>query len=668
MKGKILMRAVLGAALAVTAAAHLAVAAEPERFTDDKLVASYRDLAAGGKLDAAIRNPNLPSDAPEPAFLEALAWFAAGTPGGAGSLTIAELDAFVGTQVESYRKLLQAKVERGEENDYPRTSTWKVIQKLALLRNEMSSPARGGRYAYVSMPRATAADDPWEREHTLGTPAAFADKVCKASRPVLVKFGNTNCTQCMLFELIGSVKAFAENPAHQDVDVYKVWFGYRPDASFTARIKEPARLDDLAKAEGVRSSPTFVVYRNGRRYPCGGAFPDPTGKDEHLDACLKKATGDAPLSSACGGPSAAAPAPAAAAADERKWKLSGDFRARMEQDWDSQAADGTARVDRLRARIRARLGLTYDATKTFTFGLRLRSGSDGSQQSPHITILDFDDNPTGDAHFNFEHAYLRARRGGFEAWVGRNSLPAWKPNELFWDDDVMPAGIGLTYGKKVGERGRLTLNGGYFAPPAGMKAFTGNMAMGQAVFATQTAGGLGLTLAGGGFGIDANPADPSGDLLRLGNGDRDYTIWVGNLQARFNLGGRPLAAGVDYMTNTEDYSASDADAYTRLHRDETDGYDAYVTWGGTAKKNDWLVGVWYSHIEALAVNGSFAQDDWVRWGSATQTDGSDQKGFEVRGAVALGQGQTIMGRLFLVEAISSVQDGKRFRLDYNIGF
>jgi Putative porin len=664
MKGKIAVRV----ALAVIAAARAGAAAEPERFTDDKLVASYRELLAAGNLDAAIRNPALPSDAPEPTFLAALAWFAAGTPDHAGSLTRDELDAFVGGQVQSYRQLLQAKVERGEPNDYLRTSTWKVIQKLTLLRNEMSSPARDGRYAFPVMPRATAADDPWEREHTLRTPAEVADKVCKASRPVLVKYGNTNCTQCMLFELIGSVKAFAENPAHKDVDVYKVWWGYRPDASFTARIKDPARLDDLVKAEGVRSSPTFVVYRNGRRYTCGGAFPDVVGNDEHLDACLAKATGDAPLASMCGGPSAAPPAAAAAADGERKWKMSADFRSRIEQDWDSQAADGTARKDRLRARIRARLGFAYDATKTLSFGLRLRSGSDGSQQSPHITILDFDDNSTGDAHFNFEHAYLRARQGGFEAWMGRNSLPVWKANELFWDDDVVPAGVGLSYGKTVGKRGKVTLNGGYFALPAGMKAFTGNMAMGQVAFSTQTARGLGLTVAGGGFAIDSNPSDPSGDLLRLGNGDRDYTIWVGNVQARGTVAGKPLSVGFDYMTNTEAYAATDADAYTRAHRDETDGYDAYVTWGGTAKKKDWLIGVWYAHIEALAVDTSFATDDWVRWGSATQTDGSDLKGFEVRGAVGLGQGQSIVGRLFLVEALSSVQDGKRFRLDYNIAF
>src|SRR5262249_51324909 len=134
---------------------------------------------------------------------------------------------------------------------------------------------------------------------------AFAEKVCRASaeRPVLVKFGNTNCTQCMLFELTGSVEAFASLPAHRGVDVYKVWWGFRPDASFSGRLHDPQRLDDLGKAEGVTSSPTFVVYRNGRRYTCGNAFPDASGGEESLDACLRQDfAASAPLSSACSAP------------------------------------------------------------------------------------------------------------------------------------------------------------------------------------------------------------------------------------------------------------------------------------------------------------------------------------------------------------------------------
>ena len=73
-----------------------------------------------------------------------------------------------------------------------------------------------------------------------------------------------------------------------------------------------------------------------------------------------------------------------------KLTVSGDFRFRLEQDWDSQNSSGVSREDRLRARIRARLAMRYTVTDQVEFGARLRSGSDGSQQSPHITIVDFD--------------------------------------------------------------------------------------------------------------------------------------------------------------------------------------------------------------------------------------------------------------------------------------
>lgn len=351
-----------------------------------------------------------------------------------------------------------------------------------------------------------------------------------------------------------------------------------------------------------------------------------------------------------------------------KLAIGGDLRLRLEQDWDSQTSAGVEREDRLRARVRARLNLTYALTESLGFGVQVASGSDESQQSPHITSLDFDDNPTGAADFNFSKWYVRYRQDGLEAWAGRNSVPVWKPNELFLDDDVTPAGAALLYSAAAGEHGKLGFNGGYFSLPAGMRAFAGNLALGQVVWSHGPEGGTGLTLAAGGFLFDANPMDPNAGLFRQGNGGRDYTIWVGNAQLRHQVGGKPLAVGVDWMHNSESYSALDPDPFTAANRDETDGYDAYVTWGATAERGDWLFGVWYAHIEALAVNASFAQDDWVRWGSADQTDSSDFEGFELRAAVGLGQKQNVIARLYLVEAITSVQDGKRFRVDYNVSF
>jgi hypothetical protein len=296
---------VLIAAAATTRhAAASADAAPGKTWTDADLVAAYKDLSSQGGLDAAIRKPTRPKDPPQPAFLAALAWFAAQTPEQSGTLTLAQLDEFLDTQVSAYRDLLTAKAVRGESNDYPRTRTWKVIQKLTLLREEMLRPPNNGRYSFVRMPRASSAADSWEQAHTLTSVEAFTEKVCKgsATKPVLVKFGNTNCTQCMLFELTGAVKRYAESGNHAgSVDVYKVWWGFKPDGSFAGRIRDPQRLDDLAKAEGVQSSPYFIAYRNGRQYRCGDAFPGTDGSEPQLDACIARNAADAPLAPACAG-------------------------------------------------------------------------------------------------------------------------------------------------------------------------------------------------------------------------------------------------------------------------------------------------------------------------------------------------------------------------------
>ena len=84
------------------------------------------------------------------------------------------------------------------------------------------------------------------------------------------------------------------------------------------------------------------------------------------------------------------------------FKITADFRLRAEQDWNPDMADGASREDRARMRVRARIAMSYQANDTFPFATRLRSGADDSQQSPHITIIDFDGNDNGDANFNFD--------------------------------------------------------------------------------------------------------------------------------------------------------------------------------------------------------------------------------------------------------------------------
>ena len=355
-----------------------------------------------------------------------------------------------------------------------------------------------------------------------------------------------------------------------------------------------------------------------------------------------------------------------------QFRLFADFRARLEADRDSSRSDGTERDDRDRLRIRARLGAQYDPNEHLSFGVRLRTGSDDSQQSPHITILDFDDNPTGDAHLNADTWYLRGRTEHLWGWVGRNGLPFWKQNEMYWDDDVTPAGLAGGFKTGIGDEGSIAFNAGVVSLPAGMRDFVGNMTLGQVVYSTAVGDG-GLTIALGSLQMEGEDEAgfPAVALLQSGNGSREYEIWIGSVQGKLSIRDRTLTLGADLMRNAEDYPNIDPmdpgspEQFTFDNRDETDGHVLSVLYGGGNDKGDWLAGYTYAHIETLAVNNSYSQDDWVRWGNATQTRGSNLAGHELRFVYNVDKRTNLVARLFIVEAVTGLEDGKRFRLDLN---
>lgn len=86
------------------------------------------------------------------------------------------------------------------------------------------------------------------------------------------------------------------------------------------------------------------------------------------------------------------------------------------------------------------------------------------------------------------------------------------------------------------------------------------------------------------------------------------------------------------------------------------------------QQGDWLVGYYYADIETLAVNSSFAQDDWMRWGSATDTRGSDFHGHEFRFGYVLPWKWKLLARFYSVESNNNPEDGNRFRIDFNRKF
>jgi hypothetical protein len=359
---------------------------------------------------------------------------------------------------------------------------------------------------------------------------------------------------------------------------------------------------------------------------------------------------------------AQAGAPQAAAAPAGAFTWYGDLRLRYEVDWDSHTAAGAKRIDRSRGRGRARAGFGYAFSEQWSIGGRLRTGDAGSQQSSHLTFA-ANDNVTDDIEIVPDRYFVQFKDGHFTGWAGRNTTPFWQQNEMFWDEDVTPTGISGSYEAQLPNAKLITTAGAFYLPD-GATRLNGRMIAGQLRY-VRSFGRAQLTTAAG---LHLIQGHRGAKYLRNRNGERDYTIGVLNAQWSQPVAGQPLVLGADLFNNFENYSAAEVAPFAAQHADETLGYVVSAQWGQLKKAADWQVGYFYGHIETLAVNASYAQDDWARFGSATQSDLSDIKGHELRAAYAVNPKINFMVRAFFAEAITTIQDGSRVRADLNYKF
>ena len=340
-----------------------------------------------------------------------------------------------------------------------------------------------------------------------------------------------------------------------------------------------------------------------------------------------------------------------------------DFRLRYESDWDSTDTSGEPRDDRQRLRVRGRVGLKIQPSDFLLIDVRGRTGNPDSQQSPHLTFYDFDGGDNDEFDGIFDKYYVRYQDDGLAFWAGRNGFPFWKQNELFWDDDVTITGAALTLTPEDLD-GVLTTTVGAFYLPDGGWGLNGQLYAGQITY-SRSVGGFDLTAADGIYYLNGNEG---AEHLRNGNGARDYAIVGSQWQAGREVFSLPMAFGVDFYYNLKNYPEKSGDAFTAAHSDDTFGSVLSLNIGELKRPGDLQFGYYYAWLETLAVNGSYAEDDWERWGSATQTDSSDLRGHEFRLAYRLMKNLDLMARLYAVDAITSPQDGMRFRLDFNYKF
>jgi hypothetical protein len=342
-----------------------------------------------------------------------------------------------------------------------------------------------------------------------------------------------------------------------------------------------------------------------------------------------------------------------------------DGRGRLESDVRSTREDGTPRDDRHRGRMRARVEVRGSVGRSWLVIGRVRTGSPLSEQSPHVTLFDLSGGRRDALRAVADKYVVHYTANRIDIWGGRNEFPFWTQNEMFWDRDVTLAGGAVAYRAPL-RRPALRLTAGYFGLPDGAVELRGRMAAGQIVAAVPVSDALSFQAAAGLFDMHG----ASTNKYLLASGARDYRIAVGSLQATRTLRHKWLGAlrvGADVLRNLQAYAA-DPDPGVVALRHATTGIVLTSALSGrkqAGQRHAWEVGHTYARIEKLAVHASYAQDDWVRWGSATQTDASDLRGSEANGRYWISRDVDVHARAFFVRSLSRPQHGSRVRVDLN---
>lgn len=366
-----------------------------------------------------------------------------------------------------------------------------------------------------------------------------------------------------------------------------------------------------------------------------------------------------------------------------------DFRFRVEHDWHSRNDDGSFRTDRFRFRYRARVGVVVDASEHISFGLRTRTGVPTNMQSPHVNV---GYNGFGLAPFNLARAYVKGDYGYFWWWLGKNAMPLWTHNELFWDDDVNPEGVAAGGRIRLHPAVEMRPTAAYFvADHEQIVAYPDSrIVAAQLAFALDPSPLVHVDVAGAYLHMDKIfevPQHLSRDLWDQGGEvglRRDRRFLYSQLLATVNIDAAgyalPLSLGFDHAVDLHDNRGDDdvPDHYESQNHmyvaEARFGHNTRV--GAGSRRWDWYVGYTFAWKEWGSVVSYYGEDDWVRWGNIHRNRNTNYAGHEVRAALSLGPRIDLLWRLYIVEAIVrrfennaiALESGNRTRLEVNVRF
>ena len=355
----------------------------------------------------------------------------------------------------------------------------------------------------------------------------------------------------------------------------------------------------------------------------------------------------------------------------KKLEFTSDFRFRIEHDWNGVRTDGSSPNDRSRLRYRFRFGLNYTLDKNSTFGARIRSGRLDDQQGPHIT-LGGNNGEFGLVEVGLEKLFYQFKTKNIRAWIGKNTLPLKKLNELFWNDNVFPEGVALKYkifSNPESVFNELAFNAGHFIIQSRGKSFdTDRFAQFFQLDLSLLDNRLSIFPAFYSFRNLGNIPDGQHTF------ELDYSII--HLGTEINILKKPkFNLGLELYSNIEDYAAHQSIASE--FQDQKQGWVVSAKLGRLEKKGDWHFQFFYANLQKFAVVDYFAQNDWVRWDysseGATGSRITNFQGFEFQVGYLIKENFNLILRTYMVRSLVSLENefkesGNRVRIDLNIKF
>lgn len=364
----------------------------------------------------------------------------------------------------------------------------------------------------------------------------------------------------------------------------------------------------------------------------------------------------------------------------------GDFRFRADRDKASKRFDGVTREKVERNLMRFRAGVKYRLNRKLSFVGRIRAGGDSrdNQQSSFTQLGD----EFAPKNVFLDQAYAKGGIGNLKYWVGKNSLPFWKQNQLYWDSDVNPEGVTFYQSfKGMNDAWKIRPVFGYYQVRADNEYADSSTMMAYQVNGKIRTGGMSKIKWGTGMihlsNVTGWPDTVEGRSTPIEKDHlRDYKIWVSSVKWATDFGRIPFGVGFDYMKNMEDKTVQDADNKDPLE-DEKTGMALNVTLGKLKDRGDWKFRYIYADIGKHAVAPYFAQDHWHAWryseinAGSSGTRSSNFTGHGISLSYGLSKKSDLTFSTYKVESkkkdtgISDdavAEDSDRMRLDYTVSF